>query len=112
MAFEITKNSWLNVTDLLIAEDDSVSGSVTFWETPDFSEVIPQSEDLLIEIDQRYLGRLDLLSYDVYGDSDLWWIIALANDIVLIPTDVRLGMTVRVPPKNYVDALIAAGGQK
>jgi hypothetical protein len=38
--------------------------------------------------------------------------IALANNIELIPTDVRLGMTVRVPPKNYVDAFIAAGGQK
>lgn len=112
MAFQINKNSWLNIADLLSANDDSVSSAVTFWDVPDFAAVIPQSSDTYVEIDQRYVGRLDLLAYDEYGDPDLWWIIALANNIDVIPTDVRLGMLVRIPAKNQVDAYIAAGGQK
>jgi len=29
-----------------------------------------------------YVGRLDLASYDAYGTPILWWVIALANDII------------------------------
>ena len=112
MAFQINKNSWLNMADLLNTNDDSVSGSVTFWDTPDFPYLIPQADDVYVVIDQYHLGRLDLLAYQQYGDPDLWWVIALANNINVIPTDVVLGMSVRIPPKNYVDAFIAAGGQK
>ena len=41
--------------------------------------------------------RLDLLAFDFYGDSTLWWIIASANDMQpdsLVPP---LGMTLRIP---------------
>lgn len=41
--------------------------------------------------------RLDLLAFDFYGDSTLWWIIASANDIQpdsLVPP---LGITLRIP---------------
>ena len=39
-----------------------------------------------LEIDKSinsllYQNRLDLLSYDCYGNSDLWWILAIYNDI-------------------------------
>jgi hypothetical protein len=112
MAFQINKNSWLNMADLLNANDDSVSGSVTFWDTPDFPSLIPQKEDTYVTIDQQHVGRLDLMAYQQYGDPDLWWIIALANDINVIPTDVILGMSVRIPPKSYVDSYIAGGGRK
>lgn len=112
MGFQINKNSWLNMADLLSANDDSVSGSVTFWDTPDFPQLLPQTSDTYFQIDQEHMGRLDLLAYKQYGDPDLWWVIALANGINLIPTDVILGMTVRIPPKSYVDAFIAGGGQK
>ena len=44
-------------------------------------------------------NRIDLFSYQQYGSSRLWWIIALANaDIIRDPTwDFKAGMVVFVP---------------
>jgi hypothetical protein len=111
MAVKINKNTWLNLADYLLADDDAVSGDVSFWDTPDFQELIPQDQDVFVEVDQRYVGRLDLVAWDYYRDPDLWWVIALANNIDLIPTDVRLGMSLRIPVKTYVDSFITKGGR-
>lgn len=44
-------------------------------------------------------NRIDLFSYQQYGSSRLWWIIALANaDMIKDPIwDFKSGMTVFVP---------------
>jgi len=57
---------------------------------------IPVSETDLYMI--TVLGdRLDLMANDIYGDSDLWWIIASANNLPgdsLVPP---IGGQIRVP---------------
>jgi hypothetical protein len=40
--------------------------------------------DALYQIDAAYNLRPDLLAYDMYQDSDLWWIFAVRNPDVLI----------------------------
>ena len=30
----------------------------------------------------KYKNRLDLLSYDLYSTTDLWWILGIYNDII------------------------------
>lgn len=48
--------------------------------------------------------RLDLIAFDFYGDSSLWWIIATANDLdgsSLFPPS---GMQIRVPA-NYASII-------
>ncbi len=46
-------------------------------------------------------NRIDLFSYQQYGSSRFWWLIALANaDAIKDPIwDFRSGMTVLVPDK-------------
>ena len=105
MAIKITKNSWLAITPLIS------SNGFTFWDTPNFPELVPQQGDLFVEVDSQYLGRLDLIAYDHYGDVDYWWVIALANGLDQIPTDMRLGMTLRLPDKKYIDSIISKGPQ-
>jgi len=103
---EIRKNSWLNFADLLEFE------GCTFWDTPSFPKIPPQSADTFIDIDDQNAGNLDLIAHDEYGDPDLWWIIALANDMDLIPTDVIIGTKIRIPNKALVDTIISKGQQK
>lgn len=46
--------------------------------------------------------RPDLLSYQQYGTSRLWWVIAMANaDVLRDPVwDLRSGMTLFIPNKK------------
>lgn len=51
-------------------------------------------------------NRIDLFSYQQYGSSRYWWMIALANaDTIKDPIwDFRSGMTVLVPDKSrFID---------
>lgn len=100
---EINTGSYLNFADLLAAE------GFEFWETPDFPEIIPQDNDTYIEVDSNYFGRLDLLAFDQYGDVDLWWVIALANNLDIVPTQMKIGQKLRIPNKNYIQTLFARG---
>ncbi len=48
--------------------------------------------------------RLDLIAYDFYGDPNLWWIIASANDLNGSSLFAPAGMQLRVPA-NYAGAV-------
>jgi hypothetical protein len=41
------------------------------------------SSDTLITISSTYHQRPDLLAFDLYGDSRLWWVFAMRNPEVL-----------------------------
>jgi hypothetical protein len=41
--------------------------------------------------------RLDNISYDVYDDPEMWWIIARANPEVFYPEDIPRGTVIRIP---------------
>jgi hypothetical protein len=103
MALMVSKSSWLSIAPLLQFE-----GTV-FWDTPYFPDILPQDNDIFVTVDSNYVGRLDLLAFDAYGDVDLWWVIALANGLELLPTDMVIGKKLRIPSKNYVDSIIAQG---
>ena len=116
---EIKRNSWLSFANLLEVNDtqgtsgvSEVAETIAFWDTPDFPEVVPQVTDAFITVDENNQGNLDLIAFDAYGDEDLWWVIALANNIELIPTDVVINRRIRIPNKAYVDSLIGRGEQK
>jgi hypothetical protein len=48
--------------------------------------------------------RLDLLAFDYYGDSSLWWIIATANDLPGNSLYPAIGSQLRVPA-NYAKVI-------
>lgn len=41
--------------------------------------------------------RLDMLASRVYGDAELWWIIARANPEIFYPEDLPFGIILRIP---------------
>ena len=50
--------------------------------------------------------RLDNLAFRYYGDSGLWWIIALANNLGKGTFVVPLGMQIRIPSSNILNGLL------
>ena len=60
-----------------------------------YPEIEPTEEDDYVI---AVLGdRLDLLAFDFYGDSSLWWIIASANSLPGDSLYLEPGMQIRIP---------------
>lgn len=70
---------------------------------------IPQlADDILTEITTTYDLRPDLMAYDLYGTSGLWWVFAARNpDIITDPWwGFRSGISIYLPQKQtLVEAL-------
>ena len=58
---------------------------------PSEGKYIVQKDDTLAKI-----------AYKFYGDPVLWWVLAVANQLEILPTDLKFGSTLRVPSKTYV----------
>ncbi len=81
---------------------------VDCWELPEYPEVSPAPDDILYTVAQK--DRIDALAQRFYGDSTLWWIIALANDLRLLPTDLTANARIRIPngKRVFTDILRSA----
>lgn len=55
-------------------------------------------------IETKYKHRPDLLAYDLYGTSKLWWVFAQRNmSIIKDPVyDFEPGTEIKVPQKNFL----------
>ena len=65
--------------------------------------------DVLYELDNIYQNRPDLLAFDLYGDTGLWWVFAVRNpNVIQDPLfDFKAGATIYIPKK---DALLSVLG--
>ena len=70
---------------------------------------IPTSDDdFKYVIENQYRHRPDLLAFDLYGDSTLWWVFSIRNPNVLQDPvyDFQPGVIIYVPKKqNLTTAL-------
>lgn len=80
------------------------------WEPIDFEE---DNSDDTFKVKEVHLGRLDLVSYEVYNTPDLWWVIAHVNDILNQFTDdedaggMWAGQLLRIPQRDRVIAVLS-----
>jgi len=60
--------------------------------------------DTVYQIEPRYHQRPDLLAFDMYGTTRLWWVFTLRNlDIIRDPIrDFNHGLTIYLPPKDAI----------
>jgi nucleoid-associated protein YgaU len=83
-----------NSSRLRFAELKKIDG-VEFWDTvvlPDYKSTEDDMEYIVESGD-----RIDLLAARFYRDSRLWWVIAWANDMESLPTDLKEGETITIP---------------
>ena len=67
----------------------------------------PNNLDTVIRLDdERYVHRPDLLATDVYGDPDLFWVIAVRNGLQDPIFDFKLGELYTIPHPSYVRLVI------
>ena len=89
-------HSRLRFADLILSE------GVVFWDIVDLPTIQEQKDDLVYQVKGGYGERIDQLAAKFYGDSRLWWVIALANDFELVPVDVNHGDIIIIPAPRYV----------
>jgi hypothetical protein len=67
-----------------------------------FRNIPYYSDDPEYELDPKYEFRPDLLAYDLYNDTRLWWVFALRNkDIIKDPIfDMVSGVVIFLPKQN------------
>lgn len=61
-------------------------------------------DDILYEIEPQYHNRPDLLAYDLYGSSKLWWVFVQRNlDKMNDPIfDFAVGKQIYLPKKSRI----------
>jgi hypothetical protein len=94
MPVEIRNSSRLKFADLLIVD------GVEFWDTLVLPDPVSRQDDIIHIVSQT--DRIDLLADRYYQDAGLWWVIAWANNLDIIPTDLNEGAQIRIPSKSYV----------
>lgn len=70
---------------------------------------IPKStDDLLFTINLTFQYRPDLLAYDLYGDSALWWVFYQRNPNTLTapPFDFASGVSIYLPPLSTLKSAL------
>lgn len=71
-----------------------------FWDRVDFPVLVPQPDDTTYQV--VGLERLDTIASNIYGDPTLAWVIALANDLELVPGDISPGDILSIPSPRYI----------
>ena len=94
MTIRIPRNSRLRFADLI------TTGGVTFWDTLELPVIRPQNDDMQYRVQDN--DRIDLLAHRFYGDPGLWWVIAAANDMEILPTDLTTTDLILIPAPRYV----------
>jgi hypothetical protein len=94
MTVRIVKNSRLLFSPLLLVD------GVEFWDLNTLP-VIPVRNDE-IQYTVSFTDRIDLLAFKFYGDPVLWWVIAAANSMEILPTDLKPGETIRIPSQAFI----------
>jgi len=94
MSVTVPTNSRLRFGELHILE------GIEFWNILDLPDIPEQEDDITYMVVSS--DRIDKLAYDFYGDPALWWVIAVANDMELLPTELNAGTQIRIPSQTYV----------
>ena len=79
-----------------------------FLDIVDIPAIPYDPSDVQYQIDAIYRGRPDLLAFDLYGDSNLWWVFSVRNPNVLQDPvyDFLPGATIYVPKKDTLTAAL------
>lgn len=86
-------NSSSRYSDMRILRNND---GVEFLETWRGMEIPKHENDSYYKVKAGMRNRLDLLAYEYYNSAQLWWVIAVANDISN-PLELDPGQILRIP---------------
>jgi len=95
----INRFSWLLRSQL------RQKNNIQFWDYFE-SPIGPTDIGVQRQDDIQYtvtsFDRIDNLAQTFYGDPQLWWVIALVNDLRLLPIQLKCGTVIQIPSPTYV----------
>jgi hypothetical protein len=73
-----------------------------------FRDIPVQSDDTLFEIVSTYEFRPDLLAYDLYQETKLWWVFAVRNKEILKDPiyDMTAGTKIYLPKLSVIKRVL------
>jgi len=73
-----------------------------------FRDIPSQRDDTLFEVTATYEFRPDLLAYDIYKDSKLWWVFAVRNKSILNDPvyDLKAGVKIYLPKMSTMKTVL------
>jgi hypothetical protein len=79
-----------------------------FLDVADIPAIPYDPSDVQYQIDAIYRGRPDLLAFDLYGDSNLWWVFSVRNPNVLQDPifDFLPGAIIFIPKKDTITSIL------
>lgn len=77
-------------------------GDVSYFGMVDWPKIEPSDGDLEVYVEDG--DRLDRLAHRYYGDQDLWWVIAVRNEMVFPLIETVPGTKVVIPDPSIVKA--------
>ncbi len=96
MAVSIGLASRLQFAELRIID------GVTFWDIVDLPAFRARPNDTFHQVEGS--DRVDTLAKTHYGDEGFWWVIAWANDLEILPTDLNVGDVITIPDPEFIRA--------
>jgi nucleoid-associated protein YgaU len=66
--------------------------------------VVASASDTTYRVPQAAAGRLDLISEKFYGTTELWWVLALVNNLSDPLVGAAVGQTIRIPTRDRMAA--------
>ena len=67
----------------------------------------PHSLDKITQLNnERYVGRPDLLAFDLYGSADLFWVIPVRNGLQDPIFDLTFGKVLMIPDAAFVRSIV------
>jgi hypothetical protein len=79
-----------------------------FLDVSTFRDIPYQVDDVVFTVTPTYMHRPDLLAYDFYQDTGLWWVFAVRNkDIIKDPIyDLVPGKNIYIPKITTLRAVL------
>ena len=73
-----------------------------------FRDLPIEKNDTLFEVTSTYENRPDLLAYDLYQDSKLWWVFAVRNKSKLKDPvyDLKAGVKIYLPKLSTIKKVL------
>lgn len=94
MSVKVQSRSRLRFAELV------ADGEYEYWDMVELPEIPEQRDDLTYIVSSN--DRIFSLAHRFYGDPVLWWVIAVANDLEILPTELMSGARLRIPSPRYV----------
>jgi len=61
----------------------TTNDSMGYLDVINFRDIPSQTDDILFQVTKNYEYRPDLLAFDLYGKSELWWVFAVRNKSII-----------------------------